>query len=731
MPPKPASSVKSDCSGVKTRSAGSLGQGSGIKEGKAKGFSPERIADIRTIVEEMLTPIMENISDTQILISALRVRVDNAEAEVYNLKQRDIDRPAELNVASDIIRDVRDLRADVNRLLEPKPENGVETILTKISNRLQHLETAPLTAPTGELTPEIRDSAPNPAKDQGQQQHKPEHGDDNQQAGDRPECGDNDEEGQDEPDKMPDSGGKKREKRNKKKKRNNKRRSRNNGDDDPSSSSSSSSSSSESNSDSESESETSDEDEDNTDSGDERGGIFNRKRRPKYRDMKPIIPARREYRKILNYRYYRLAKRRVIKRDRDTRGLDKRISRLHTALSKRKFDATDKIGILYFLSQFVDKADKLGFTEGQALLALPEFLRGPVETRFNAAAGVASGREGIGSFPEAIQYLLLNYAKDSIIEDALLDLRDLTQRAGESEADFATRHSEAELRVGNVYTWEERKLRFINGLSPTIRALVTRYNRERRNSTYWDVVDAAQSEGDAYRARNRRADPILPNRPVRENRDLSNKRGVPRRVYLLEESESIPESRDNSGGSDGLFLVGEGSQSLPTSDTYTTAVETIDATSADYSGDPVLYAERNARTRVRPPRLAYADRNSALGRPGWIDKQARTAGITNQLNPQKRNIVCHGCYQPGHIIPDCLLDLNQHPDTVVRNYEALSRELLRTLPATSYWTTRDILDTRAKQTGSPELPPQPSEAHPRVLPSEQPPQDAGHGRRGQ
>ena len=334
----------------------------------------------------------------------------------------------------------------------------------------------------------------------------------------------------------------------------------------------------------------------------------------------------------------------------------------------------------------------------------------------------------LGVFPEAIQYLLLNYAKDAVIEDALMDLRDISQKPGENEADYATRHSEAELRIGNVYPWEERKLRYINGLNPVIKALVTRYNREKRKATYWDVVEFAISEGDAYRARNKRGDPLLPTRPsLRGTRDnlsrgvVATPRPTSRRVYLLQESDSKTETRMGTDATEGVFLMEGDSLSIPVTDSYTTdTVETIDATNAENKQDSVLLADARGRNYRRPAPIAYQDRNTTNNRPGWIDNNALHTGRTHQgeQRPQRRSIVCHICYQPGHISPDCLVDVSQNPDLIARNYHALSRDILREVPASSYWTARDILDARQTGAGPSAIPPQQSEAHPRAIPDD-------------
>ena len=55
-------------------------------------------------------------------------------------------------------------------------------------------------------------------------------------------------------------------------------------------------------------------------------------------------------------------------------------------------------------------------------------------------------------------------------------------------------------------------------------------------------------------------------------------------------------------------------------------------------------------------------------------------------------IYCHACYKPGHISPECTADVDA--DTIRDNYEKLPREVLRVVPAASYWRARDHIDSR-------------------------------------
>ena len=79
--------------------------------------------------------------------------------------------------------------------------------------------------------------------------------------------------------------------------------------------------------------------------------------------------------RLMNYRYYRL----------QTRCKDKQESLLYlhryqkpldNAMRDCKFDGSDPIMVLEFLTRYVEETDKLGMTEAQAFALVPNYLSG-------------------------------------------------------------------------------------------------------------------------------------------------------------------------------------------------------------------------------------------------------------------------------------------------------------------------------------------------------------------
>ena len=660
------------------------------------------------MIDVIVKPVADRVANQAIMMTDLRARLVAVETSVSSMGKA----PAQGSPSGDrqiehLVQNVRTLRADVNRLMEPTTESGTEVLLQKIHNRLASLEhpvvaTATIqqsledTLPAGVPAPEDQDERQAPPIPPAREMTDPQPGGD-------PPGGDGDDDPDDVPKEPQDRRSKRKDKKKKKKK----------------DSSSSSSSSSSSDTSSESETDVEDDEDEDSESEDERGGIFARTKSPKYRDLKVIQPANREYKVLLNYRHYRLRNRRQKMSTKDQKRMKRLISALSTSFTRKKFDGTDKIQVLSFLAEFVKRTDRLRMTEAQAREALPEFLKGSAEIRFNAASGVSASRSGIGSFCEAIQYLLLTYATDTVIDEALEELRTTKQKTAETELDYSSRLCEAEFRLGNVHKWHDRKLHFIDGLLSATKSLVAKFNRDKRKSTYWDVVDYAQSVGDAYRAQHparARADPLRPAPSRAPQRYQPPARGAPKRkVYLLDQADHEDRSAHDNVDAE-IYLVDSADLTQNTADTMYSTYDLSETTASSPPDDALLYADTRRGGWTPAPRIPYEDYQTTRSRPGWAGTRG---GRQTAAMPQKATLCCYKCYTIGHTSPDCILDTEANPSAVKHNYEALPRALLRTVPATSYWRARDQIDAKAHnqplagQAATPTA--RSTEVHPRVL----------------
>lgn len=444
-----------------------------------------------------------------------------------------------------------------------------------------------------------------------------------------------------------------------------------------------------------------------------RGGVHLRRKGHRHRHLRVLRPSNHLYDVAVDYRYYRLQRRSSSRSGRETGKVKDHVRRMATAASDLRFDGSDPISVLEFLARFVEEADILEMKESQALLALSYFLRKDALAQFRAAQSSSPEEGGIRYWPEAVQYLLRNYATDNAISAALLELRDMKQKTSEDEMTFSARLMAAEVRCGNIHSTEEKMTLFIDGLQAGVRPLVSRYREaERAKSrteggffTYLDLVRFAQNEGEAYRARN----PRLAERHA-ERRGAgatANRRAAPppsrgRSLLLLddssEDSRILGAELDRlNQHEDGVFLLPEGG--TVATDELPSSME-LDAESSD----PALLVQ-SSRGRVMPaPRVPQmGERQRRTTRPGWVDaNRPRGAPQGRQGARSGNSVVCYRCYEHGHVAPDCPENLQGEPARVLDNYARLPGEVRDRIPADSYWRARALQDILTRTNASPQ-----------------------------
>ncbi|CAN8069510.1 unnamed protein product [Agarophyton chilense] len=351
----------------------------------------------------------------------------------------------------------------------------------------------------------------------------------------------------------------------------------------------------------------------------------------KHSGLKELKCTNPLYKKWVSYRYYRLENSSLDRTPRGTGRVKDCIKRMQLSLRNQSFSGEDPILVLYFLARFVAEADILGLTEGQAFIALPYFMKGLAEDQYNSSA--------------------------------ILALRDTRQKSGETETEFSVRLNKAFHRSGNVHSAGERCTMFIDGLDPAIRTLVARYREDRRKTTYLELVQHAQAEGDALRAR-------APGHRSRTAKALVMEMKSP--SLSLVASERPQQEYDN------VHFARSDIYSVPTTELPSTTDDSYD-TAQD---GPLLYADS---PRVYGSRIPYSNGALRKSRPGWKDtRQAvKFTDARSGLQPSRPGLICHICYEHGHISPDCILTMRDVAQ-VIGNYEALTPVEKRIVPMTSY-----------------------------------------------
>ena len=126
--------------------------------------------------------------------------------------------------------------------------------------------------------------------------------------------------------------------------------------------------------------------------------------------------------------------------------------------------------------------------------------------------------------------------------------------------------------------------------------------------------------------------------------------------------------------------------------------------------EPLMALNTARKAWVKPPGIPHADGATTRSRPGWVERQPQRFNAASMSAPAHRHgsvgtqhrqpasgfepsrpyIICHECYEEGHISPDCILPLRERTK-VVANYERLTPEQRASVPATSYHRVCAIL----------------------------------------
>ena len=122
----------------------------------------------------------------------------------------------------------------------------------------------------------------------------------------------------------------------------------------------------------------------------------------RFSGLRTIRPTNRDYRKLLDYRYYRLRTGPGVETPQALDQVKDCIGRIRLGHEDLIFDGSDGIRVLDFLARFVRSAEISGTTEHQAFLALPYFLKGVAHEQFRALEGASHRDGGVGCWPEAV-----------------------------------------------------------------------------------------------------------------------------------------------------------------------------------------------------------------------------------------------------------------------------------------------------------------------------------------
>jgi len=244
-------------------------------------------------------------------------------------------------------------------------------------------------------------------------------------------------------------------------------------------------------------------------------------------------------------------------------------------------------------------------------------------------AGAEPGVDSINAYPEAVQWLLLTYARESVLHDAYREVRDMVQGVGEKEQQFAARLRKSAIRCGDVFREQDLITIYVGGLKAHARYAVRESLSRTEKRTFQQIREHAQSLGDTFREQQRELGKLKSN--------FEPKKTTSRRASVLsiDTDDSEPQ-----GDNEVLAVMAEGNS-------YNSSRSTPSSTTAPTrSTDRYERGQPQTRGMIRVPSDRTLLQPSSLPKP---DVKEFTLGRGKYFKPY----LCLLCRKYGHSMVDC------------------------------------------------------------------------------
>jgi hypothetical protein len=152
----------------------------------------------------------------------------------------------------------------------------------------------------------------------------------------------------------------------------------------------------------------------------------------------------------VDYRRYRLSKRKTVLRSEEAKGLTRRAEEIHQRMPSLYVDGSESLSVITFLRQLKIVFDESGITEAMGSRLLFDFVRGQASRMLESSR--ASVDRAINSYPGIVQDLLKVYATESAMMRAQAVFYQMMQHPGEDVSLFACRLQEQAGLLGTLYT---------------------------------------------------------------------------------------------------------------------------------------------------------------------------------------------------------------------------------------------------------------------------------------
>lgn len=186
---------------------------------------------------------------------------------------------------------------------------------------------------------------------------------------------------------------------------------------------------------------------------------------------RPVPPAsapeirvrNRRYAQVLAIDSYRLRDRTAVLLPDEVNNLTKAANQIRPRLEGFFFAGDPPLSILPFLGQIVRVSDQSHMSEATLLWVIEDFLMSPVKEAFRA--------QNLNTWPEAVYWLIVTYAAETLLDSAVRRLQTTTQGMGESVRQFGLRLQFEAAALGSLLDAMEVKSLFAQGLRDPVRSL--------------------------------------------------------------------------------------------------------------------------------------------------------------------------------------------------------------------------------------------------------------------
>jgi len=195
--------------------------------------------------------------------------------------------------------------------------------------------------------------------------------------------------------------------------------------------------------------------------------------------LKPLSTLNSLYKTSVDYRTYRLVNTSPAYNNAMGKKVYSYTRSLGSQLAHTKFDPSNGIGVLSFLSNFKRACDSIALHEGLAMWLIPHFVKGStsqsLHSRITASPPDVANPGKLTTYCQVVQYLLRTYATDDRISEAEMSLIHFTQGPNMSVEQYANSLQDMAEKYGNVHSEDRIKDLFINGLHHSYRDNIRSY----------------------------------------------------------------------------------------------------------------------------------------------------------------------------------------------------------------------------------------------------------------